>query len=322
MPNLIIRIAKLINQILDSRLCLIVLVDNHKSFSLLRCSVSNKRVCFLDKKKRIVNRLEKRILNTSSAVFSNNILGVPIIAEDIIGLVIVHNKLNRTSFDKLDQEFLMTLAEQAVIVIKNVQLYEEHQKIILGSINSLVTLLDSQLPERYVHSPYFDRLVTSIAQQMNLSESQIETLRYASIFHDAGKFNIPLQILNKPTKLTKQEFRIIKGHPLKGVQIIKHLEILKPILPIILYHHERYDGKGYPSGLKGKRIPLGARIMALADAFDAMVYGRPYRQRMDLDSAIEEIKKESGKQFDPEVVEAFLKTIRLKKIKKYLQLIK
>jgi len=295
---------------------MVVLLDNSKACAIYRCKVSAKKIYFFDKKTRITNRLEQRIINHTSSVFNSRILGIPIILDDIIGFIIVRRKLSQPCFDTLDQEFLITLAEQAGTGIRNLQLYEEQQKIILGSIKSLITVLDTRLPQGYVHSPYFSKLVTIIAKQMNLGEDQIKTLQYASMLHDAGKLDIPLEILTKTSKLTRKEFKIIKKHPIKGVQIIKHLDILKPIIPIILYHHERYDGKGYPSGLKGDKIPLGARIMALADAFEAMVYGRPYREKIDVKSAIEEIKKKSGTQFDPKVVDAFLKAVKLIKIKK------
>jgi HD-GYP domain-containing protein (c-di-GMP phosphodiesterase class II) len=137
------------------------------------------------------------------------------------------------------------------------------------------------------------------------------------MLHDTGKVDIPLEILTKTTKLTPKEYKIIKTHPLKGAQILRPLQILKPVIPIIMHHHERYNGTGYPSKLKKGQIPQGARIMAVADAFEAMVYGRPYRERMSVDIAVREIKKKSGTQFDPKVVEAFLKVA--KKIgKKYL----
>lgn len=322
MSDLIGRMAKLICSVLNANSCTIVLLDNSKVYSIYRCRVLAKKIYFWDRKTKITNRLEKYIIANTSSILNSRMLGVPIILDDIIGFIIVWQRLKDHCFDTFDQEVLMTLAEQAGTGIRNMQLYDEQQKIIVGSIKSLITLLDSCLPRGYIHSPYFSKLVTIIAQQMNLGEDQIKTLQYASMLHDAGKLDIPLEILTKTTKLTKREFKIIKRHPIRGVQIIKHLEILKPVIPIILYHHERYDGKGYPSGLKGNKIPLGARIMALADAFEAMVYGRPYREKISVKSAIEEIKKKSGTQFDPKVVEAFLKAIKFVKIKKYLQLIK
>lgn len=320
--DLLIRLAKLINQVLRTEYCLIILIDPTKRYSIFRCLVSPRKKYIIDKKVKIVNRLEKRIVETCSSVLKKRLLGVPIISEDLIGLIVIRRRNIKLDFDLTDQKIAMILAEQSVIGIRNVQLYEEQQKIVLGAIKALVTLLDKRIPQEYTHSPYFNRLVMAIAQQMRLDERQIRSLQYAGMLHDAGKIDIPIKILTKTNKLTPKELKIIKGHPLKGAQILRPLQILKPAIPIILHHHERFDGTGYPSRLKGNQIPLGARIMAVADAFEAMVYGRPYRERKDIKSAINEIKKKIGTQFDPKVVEAFLKAIRAIRIKKYLQLIK
>jgi HD-GYP domain-containing protein (c-di-GMP phosphodiesterase class II) len=273
----------------------------------LRCWTSNRKRNIVDKRQRIANSIEKKILKKAAAIRKGNLLGIPLICEDIIGIIIIRRNKEYPPFDAFNQEMLMNLAEQAIVGIKNLQLYEEQQKIVLGSIKSLVTLLDTRVPQEYTHSPYFSRLVTAIGYQMRLDEKQIESLKYASLLHDTGKADIPHEILTKTTKLTQREYNIIKRHPVRGAQILRPLQIIKPAIPIIMHHHEKYNGTGYPSRLKKGQIPLGARIMAVADAFEAMVYGRPYRERMDIGAALKEIRKKSGTQFDPKVVEAFLK---------------
>jgi putative nucleotidyltransferase with HDIG domain len=249
----------------------------------------------------------------------DNFMAAPLISDDLIGIVLLRRKRSAHPFEGPDRETLMTLIEQAIIGIRNLQLYEEQQKIVFGSIKSLVTLLDTRVPQEYTHSPYFSRLVTAIGHQMHLDEKQLQSLKYASLLHDTGKVDIPPEILTKTTKLTAAEFNIIKKHPVKGAQILRPLQVLRPVIPIIMHHHEKYDGTGYPSRLKKGQIPEGARIMAVADAFEAMVYGRPYRERKDINSAIKEIKKKSGTQFDPRVVEAFLKIIKKINTKVYLK---
>ncbi len=317
--DLVIRLSRLIYQMFNSQYCLITLLDTTKEHSLLRCLVIGKKKYIVDKKTGISNRIEKRIIKKLSAIRQDNLLGIPLVCEDITGIIIIKRDKRGVPFDRFDQEMLMTLGEQAIIGIKTLQLYEEQQKIVLGSIKSLVTLLDTRVPQEYTHSPYFSHLVIMVAHQMHLDEKQIESLKYASMLHDAGKVDIPLEILTKTSKLTPQEYKIIKRHPVTGAQILRHLQILRPVIPIIMHHHEKYNGTGYPSRLKKGQIPQGARIMAVADAFEAMVYGRPYRERMDIPSAIKEIKKKSGTQFDPKVVEAFLKVAKKIKTKKYLQ---
>jgi HD-GYP domain-containing protein (c-di-GMP phosphodiesterase class II) len=120
---------------------------------------------------------------------------------------------------------------------------------------------------------------------------------------------IPDEILMKPRSLTGKEYEIVKKHPIKGVQIIQPMDVLKPVVPIILYHHEKFDGTGYPEGLKGKQIPLGSRIMAVVDAFIAMVSKQAYRERISVQEALSEIKRYSGTQFDPNVVDAFVRVV-------------
>ena len=316
--NLIIRLTRLVCQIFNVDYCEILLLDQSKRYSAFKCMITHKKRYVMNKNKIISNRIEKRIVKTISGVRQKNLLGLPLVSEDVIGLIIIKRQADEAPFEEFDYEILTTLVEQAIIGIKNLQLYEEQQKIVLGGIKSLVTLLDTRVPQEYTHSPYFSRLVTAIANEMNLDEKQIQSLKYASMLHDAGKADIPPEILTKTTKLTPREYKIIKRHPAKGAQILRPLQILKPVIPIIMHHHEKYNGTGYPSKLKKGQIPQGARIMAVADAFEAMVYGRPYRERMDFSSAIKEIKKKSGQQFDPKVVDAFLKAIKKIDTRKYL----
>ncbi|MBU0502917.1 MAG: HD domain-containing phosphohydrolase [Candidatus Omnitrophota bacterium] len=316
--DLIIRLSRLICQIFDSQHCMILILDSSKKHSIFKCVINNKKKTIIDKKHNISARLEKRIIAKLSVVRNDHCIGLPLIGDDIVGVVVLKRSKKEPAFDNYDQEILMTLLEQAMIAIKNLQLYEEQQKTVFGSIKSLVMLLDMRVPQGYTHSPYFSRLVAAIAGQLHLDQKQIESLKYASLLHDAGKIDIPIEILTKTTKLTPQEYSIIKRHPVMGAQILRPLQILRPAIPIIMHHHEKYNGTGYPSKLKKGQIPLGARVMAVADAFEAMVYGRPYRERINIDLAIREIKKKSGTQFDPKIVEAFLK-ISKKMAKKYLQ---
>lgn len=320
LKELVNRLTRLLSQIFNAKECSIMLLDSTKKYSLLKCVTSERKRHIIDKKTKINAGIEKKIIKTMAAIRKKNLLSAPLISDDLIGIVILKRAGNGPDFERGDQELLMTIIEQAIIGIKNLELYEEQQRIVLGSIKSLVTLLDTRVPQEYTHSPYFSRLVCAIGHQMHLEEKQIESLKYASLLHDTGKIDIPIEILTKTTKLTTKEFNIIKRHPQKGAQILRPLQILRPAIPIIMYHHEKYDGTGYPSRLKKGQIPQGARIMAVADAFEAMVYGRPYRERMDVSSAVKEIKKKSGSQFDPKVVEAFLKVVKKICTKNYLQL--
>lgn len=324
--DLVPRLAKLLSQIFKSDTCTIGLLDNSKKQTTFKCSILKNKRIINTKKSPLKNKLERRIVLSSSTIKQDYLLTAPLISDDVIGFIIISKKKKitpkeeGTGYDSLDHETLMTLAGQIVMAIKNLQLYNEQQKLVVGTIKSLVTVLDSKMPPAYTHTPYFSRLVMTLAEEMHLDRKDIETLRYASMLHDAGKIDIPVEILTKSSQLTGEEYDIIKCHPVKGAEIIKHLQILKPVIPLILHHHEKYDGTGYPSHLKEKKIPIGARIMAVADAFDAMVYGRPYKERMSAEAALEEIKKYSGTQFDPAIVKCLMKIFLNKKLKKYLHL--
>ncbi len=318
------RLSKLLSQIFKADFCTLALLDNSRNRITIRSSISGAKRTLTIKKIPIKNPLERNIVNKASAIKENRLLAAPLISDDVIGFIIIRRgkKSNQKleGFDYFDLENLMTIAGQIVMAVKNIQLYTEQEKMIVGTIKSLVTVLDSKMPPAYTHTPYFSRLVKTLGEEMHLGKKEIDSLKYASMLHDAGKVNIPTEILTKASQLTGEEYDIIKRHPVKSAEIIKHLQILKPVVPIILHHHEKFDGTGYPSKLKKNKIPVGARVMSVADAFDAMVYGRPYKERVSVDEALEEIKKFSGTQFDPAIVKSLIKVLHNKKLKKYLNL--
>lgn len=165
----------------------------------------------------------------------------------------------------------------------------------------------------YYTSEHIDKtvsIVTKIGEKLNLYGKELENLKHAAILHDLGKIGIPDKILGKKGRLTKKEYEVIKNHPQIGAEIIRSVHFLKDVVPIILHHHERFDGKGYPSGLDGKRIPPGARIIAIADVYQALISDRPYRKAYNKEKALKIIKEGSGTQFDPEIVKAFLSVIK------------
>ncbi len=322
LKELLLRLAKLICQIMDAQHSVIILLDPAKKHCILKAIVSTRTKSIVDKKCKIGNGFEGRVIKTGEAQLKNRTLATPLVGEDLVGAVIIRRKTKLRAFDSYDQELLMAISEQAVTAIRNLQLYDEQQKMVLGSIKALVMLLDKKIPWAYTHTRMFGNIVMDLAEELHLGEAEMRSLEYASLLHDAGKIDIPLEILTKTTKLTSREYRIIKSHPQRGAEIIKPLEVLKPILPIILHHHERFDGTGYPSGLRKGQIPLVARVMAVADAFEAMISGRPYKNTISIYEAVEELKRNSGTQFDPQVVNAFMGLVRKRKFKKYLRIFK
>jgi diguanylate cyclase (GGDEF)-like protein len=175
----------------------------------------------------------------------------------------------------------------------------------LSIIYALAATVDAKDHYTYGHSRKVSDYSVAIAEALDLPQDRIATIRAASLLHDIGKVGIPDSILSKEGPLTDEEWEPVKTHPKLGVEILRHIIDLVNCLPAILHHHEHYDGKGYPSGLKGDSIPLEGRILAIADAYDAMTSPRPYREQLSSQSALEELRRCAGSQFDPELVELF-----------------
>jgi HD-GYP domain len=164
----------------------------------------------------------------------------------------------------------------------------------------------------YIMKDNLSRLCPAIAVEMNLKSEQIDGVRMASMIHDIGKISIPSEILTKPTQLTNLEFNLIKTHPVSGYNILKDIELPWPIARIVLEHHERIDGSGYPNGLKGEQILLESRIIAIADVVETISSHRPYRAAHGIDAGLDEITKNSGILYDPDLVDACLRLFREK----------
>ena len=193
--------------------------------------------------------------------------------------------------------------------------YQTIQKIMEGTINIIGNIVEVKDPYTAGHQQRVSQLAVHIAQELNLPQNKIEGIRVASLVHDIGKISVPAEILNKPTKLSEIEFNLIKDHSQIGHNILKSIEFPWPIEKIVLQHHERLDGSGYPQGLKGDRILLEAKIMGVADVVEAMSSHRPYRPALGIDAALEEISKNKGILYDPEVVDICIKLVREKGFK-------
>ncbi len=185
-------------------------------------------------------------------------------------------------------------------------LQEEVQRSYRATLEALLAALDTRDTETEGHSERVAAYTMLIAQQLNLSEEELQHIERGALLHDIGKIGVPDHILYKPGPLTPEEWEIMKQHPVIGYKMCMKIEMLRPAAPIVLHHHERWDGRGYPYGLSGTEIPLGARIFAIADTLDAMTSDRPYRKALSFAQAHEEIGRCAGSQFDPELVQVFL----------------
>ena len=193
--------------------------------------------------------------------------------------------------------------------------YKKLQRTTEATINTISKIIEARDPYTAGHQLKVSKLSTSIAQEMKLPKDRIEGVRIASLIHDIGKIGIPAEILSKPTRLTEIEYSLIKDHPQIGYDILKSIEFPWPVAQIVLQHHERLNGLGYPQGLKGEEILLEAKIIGVADVVEAMSSHRPYRPALGIDKALEEISQNRGILYDPEVVDVCLKLFKEKSFK-------
>ncbi|MFC1709872.1 HD domain-containing phosphohydrolase [Candidatus Omnitrophota bacterium] len=222
---------------------------------------------------------------------------------------LAHSSLEERNISLQKQNIM--LAKRIEESTKNLtQLYEDLRDTYMRTIKALAQAIDARDHYTHSHSDNVARYAELIAKEYGLDTQKIEEILDACQLHDLGKIGIHDYILVKPGKLTFEEFEEVKLHALKGAQILEPLTFLEGVIKIVKQHHERYDGGGYPFGLKGEQIDIGARIMSVADTYDAMTSARPYRmQPLNKEETIQEIRKESGKQFDSKVVDVFLKVV-------------
>lgn len=318
MGELLPRVARLSLQVIRANRCSIKLVDSTKKLLLPKVTIDLRETKSKLKKVRIGRWSPGKAAKFGRPIRDSNHLATPLIDEDVIGVITLYDKIDGKPFTSFDQEIMSTLAEQAVIAIKNAQLYKEQEKLTVGMIRSLAAIVSTRAKGQYFPSASFLRIANLIGQKLFLSGFELKSIEYAILLHDAGQLIVPDEVLKKPSKLTGREYNIVKEHPIIGAEILKPIKALRTIIPIVLYHHENYDGTGYPKGLRKDQIPLAARIMAVVSAFEAMITKRPYRTAKSIKSAIAEINKSSGTQLDPKVVQAFLEVVKRKDIQEML----
>ncbi|MCE5270701.1 HD domain-containing protein [bacterium] len=236
----------------------------------------------------------------------SNILAVPLTQDNqVLGFLAGFNK-REGGFSSTDRFLIRALAGTAITAIMNSSLVRSIKGLFQHSVKSLANAIEARDIYTAGHTDRVSAYVQELAHQLGWDSQALEQAYIGTLLHDIGKIGIPDSILSKPDRLTDEEFDKMRQHVLIGVRIIKDIPQLEPASDFIRHHHERYDGRGYPDKLTGEDIPLAGRLVAVADSFDAMTSDRPYRKGMNLEQAIQELKRNSGTQFDPRVVELFL----------------
>ena len=229
---------------------------------------------------------------------------------ELIGVLVLSTKLSSQPFTQDEQMILSTLANQTAVAIENARLYEELRESFIQSVTALANAIDTRDTYTKAHSQEIANLAGKTALALGCTTVEVDEIYLGGLLHDIGKIGIPDAILQKPTKLDEEEWKIVQMHPKLGAELISPIKRLSSVAPMVENSHERYDGLGYPHGIKGEEIPLGARIISVVDSYSAMLDKRPYKEPYSMDKIIDELKRNSGKMYDPLVVEAFLKLLQ------------
>ena len=253
---------------------------------------------------------------SSSLGFSNThqdeatVLSVPLQLRDHpLGVLTVLREDAERPFTEDDEMLLGSIGSQMAVAIENYRLNLDVEHTYLETIMALALAVEAKDPYSAGHSKRVGYYAMKIGEQIGLDEEMLRTLNDAGVLHDIGKIGIKDEILLKPAPLDPDEQKIMQQHSAIGEAIVRPIRSLSKVVALVRHHHERFDGAGYPNGLKGEAIPLGARILAVADTYDAIITDRPYRKRMSIERAKDELRRNAGHQHDPAVVEAFLRFV-------------
>ncbi|PKO19817.1 hypothetical protein CVU37_02175 [candidate division BRC1 bacterium HGW-BRC1-1] len=226
-----------------------------------------------------------------------------------VGVVQIARPSNPTGFTETDEQILELICAEIALLGVNLHLYDNCEKMTIGAISSLAKTLEQKDHGTGDHSSRTHTYLERMLDRLNLPKDQRDTICFAMQLHDIGKIRVPNDIINKPGPLDDEEWAVMRMHPQWGFDILNSDCLLSQVATLVRHHHERYDGTGYPDGLKGDSIPFGSRFLSIIDAFDAMNSDRPYRTSLGLDAAVREIRSNVGTQFDPELTELFLSTV-------------
>ena len=321
-------IVRMIAELLSVKVVSLMLLDKTRSELFIKMSYGLDEWIVENTRVKIGEGIAGRVAEIGEPLFIHNIeenevyscpnnpqyetvslLSVPLIVNDIIvGVINVNNKTSGDKFDQDDLNLLSSFGDRISRALERVRIVEDSHAYLEDTIEAFKRMLETQTKTKMIETAV--ARAVQLSRKLGLSEKDVSVVQYVASVHDIGMTEISDEILNKALHLTDEEKETIKLHPQRGAELIRPLEFVELVSNIILYHHERIDGGGYPMGLKGEEIPIGARILSVIDAFQSMTMGRPYRERLRAEEAAFELVDCSGQQFDPEIVDAFLTVLK------------
>lgn len=237
---------------------------------------------------------------------ARHVLVIPLVRDSRpFGVLFAGDKLDGSHLNSVDAKLCSSLANSLSIFLQNTMLFEDMHAMFLGTLHALTSSIDAKDSYTHGHSERVALMSRMLAEAAGLDDHTVDRIYIAGLVHDVGKIGVPETVLCKPGALTEQEFELIKMHPQIGARILEDIKQMQDLIPGVMHHHERWDGRGYPNGLAGERIPLFGRVIGLADAFDAMSSNRTYRRSMQPQQVMEEIQRCAGTQFDPKLAQIF-----------------
>jgi response regulator RpfG family c-di-GMP phosphodiesterase len=234
-----------------------------------------------------------------------------VVKQELKGIVFTGPRLSEKEFTFSELDMLQSMCNSAGIGLDNARLFRELQNTYLSTVKALVSIIEAKDPYTKGHTERVADYTIALGRKMKLSKEAIRDLAFGAVLHDIGKLVVYERVLNKRGRLSDDEWASLKKHPSIGASIIENMDFLMGTVDLVRYHHEAYDGTGYPDGLEGEQIPLGARIISVADSYDAMTTDRSYRKALSSTLALDTLRAKSGSQYDPEVVEYFVELVEV-----------
>lgn len=325
--ELLTLIVRMIAELLSAKIVSLMLLDHDRSELFIKVSYGLDEWIVDQARVKVGEGIAGKVAETGLPLLIDNIennevfvspnnpqyetmslLSVPLkIKDTVVGVINVNNKMSGTPFGRDDMNLLMSFADRIAVSLERLKLESEDVQL-QETIGAFKRLLESELKTRTIEKKI--DLTVKLARKLGLGEKDVKVVQYVASVHDIGMTKISDEILNKTFHLSSAEMEEIRTHPQAGTELIRPLEFVELVSNIILHHHERVDGSGYPMGLKGEQIPVGSRILAVVDAYQSMTSERPYRVEMSVTDAVEEIVRCAGEQFDREIVTSFVDVLR------------